>query len=98
MKNPELAFDLDETRLARGAAPVPPIPEPLGPTDFQHFLAQANAASAGSLRSWLDLAEAWRIRQALADCRGNRTQAAQALGIGRRTLYTKMEKLAISPR
>ena len=46
MKNPELAFDLDETRLARGAAPVPPIPEPLGPTDFQHFLAQANAASA----------------------------------------------------
>ena len=95
MKNPELALDLDETHLAREAVPASRI---AGPSDFQHFLTQANGAASGSLRSWLALAEAWRIRQALADCRGNRTQAAQALGIGRRTLYTKMEKLAISAR
>ena len=95
MKNPELVFDLDGSRLAREAVSVPPV---AGPSDFQHLLTQANGAASGSLRSWLDLAEAWRIRQALTDCRGNRTQAAQALGIGRRTLYTKMEKLAISAR
>ena len=48
-----------------------------------------------SLRGWLDLAETWRILDALRHCRGNRSAAARALGIGRRTLYTKMEKLGI---
>jgi DNA-binding NtrC family response regulator len=48
------------------------------------------------LREWVDLAEAWRIVQALERCRGNRSAAARALGIGRRTLSTKMEKLGIS--
>ena len=50
-----------------------------------------------SLREWVDLAEAWRITQVLRDCGGNRSAAARALGIGRRTLYAKMEKLGISP-
>ena len=51
--------------------------------------------SALTLRDWISLAEAWRIAQALRDCRGNRSAAARALGIGRRTLYTKMEKLGL---
>ena len=50
-----------------------------------------------SLRAWMDLAEAWKITRALSDCRGNRSAAARSLGIGRRTLYAKMEKLRISP-
>jgi DNA-binding NtrC family response regulator len=50
-----------------------------------------------SLRAWMDLAEAWRILEALRETRGNRSAAARALGIGRRTLYTKMEKLGIQP-
>jgi DNA-binding NtrC family response regulator len=50
-----------------------------------------------TLRSWMDLAESWRILEALRQCRGNRSAAARALGIGRRTLYTKMEKLNIQP-
>lgn len=50
-----------------------------------------------SLRAWLDLAEAWRITQALRDCKGNRSAAARLLGIGRRTLYAKMDKLGITP-
>jgi DNA-binding NtrC family response regulator len=57
-------------------------------------------AAAGerlTLRSWMDLAESWRILEALRQCRGNRSAAARALGIGRRTLYTKMEKLGIQP-
>lgn len=50
-----------------------------------------------TLRSWMDRAEAWRILEALHQCRGNRSAAARALGIGRRTLYTKMDKLRIQP-
>jgi DNA-binding NtrC family response regulator len=45
----------------------------------------------------MELAEAWRILEALRQTRGNRSAAARALGIGRRTLYTKMEKLGIQP-
>jgi DNA-binding NtrC family response regulator len=49
------------------------------------------------LREWLALAEAWRIAQALREHRGNRAATARALGIGRRTLFTKMEKLGLVP-
>jgi hypothetical protein len=35
--------------------------------------------------------------QALRECRGNRSAAARALGIGRRTLYTKMDRLGVGP-
>jgi DNA-binding NtrC family response regulator len=61
----------------------------------QH-LAQAESESK-SLRAWLQLAEAWRITQALRECNGNRSAAARLLGIGRRTLYAKMDKLGITP-
>ena len=49
------------------------------------------------LRAWVRRAEAWRILQALRECRGNRTAAARALGIGRRTLYNKIDRLASEP-
>lgn len=49
------------------------------------------------LRDWVAMAEAWRIAQALREHRGNRSATARALGIGRRTLYTKMEKLGLVP-
>ncbi len=68
----------------------------------QDFLRLVEASGRGGpadlppLREWVDLAEAWRIVQALERCRGNRSAAARALGIGRRTLYTKMEKLGIA--
>ena len=48
------------------------------------------------LRDWVALAEAWRILQALRETRGNRSAAARTLGIGRRTLYSKMEKLGLT--
>lgn len=57
----------------------------------------ANGDSALSLRDWLALAEAWRIAQALREARGNRSAAARTLGIGRRTLYTKIDKLGLVP-
>ena len=67
---------------------------------FESFLkraSQRNGGSAPKLRDWVDLAEAWRIAHALRECRGNRSAAARSLGIGRRTLYSKMEKLKIAP-
>ena len=63
---------------------------------FQEIAANADPAGP-TLRLWLDAAEAWRIREALAAARGNRSAAARALGIGRRTLYAKMEKHGIRP-
>ena len=70
--------------------------------EFARFLQHAshlerNGDGPATLRSWLDLAEAWRITQALRACKGNRSAAARMLGIGRRTLYSKMEKLEITP-
>lgn len=70
--------------------------------EFAHFLRHATRLERegerlGTLRAWLDLAEAWRITQALRTCKGNRSAAARMLGIGRRTLYSKMDKLEISP-
>jgi DNA-binding NtrC family response regulator len=56
-----------------------------------------DGAAAPKLREWVRRAEAWRILQALRECRGNRSAAARSLGIGRRTLYSKMEKLGLGP-
>ena len=50
------------------------------------------------LRVWLDLVERWRILDALQRSGGNRSAAARLLGIGRRTLYTKMEKFQARPQ
>ena len=57
----------------------------------------ARTAEGLPLRDFLAIAEAWRIARALRDHRGNRSAAARSLGIGRRTLYTKMEKLGLVP-
>jgi DNA-binding NtrC family response regulator len=57
----------------------------------------ASTGQRATLRSWMECAESWRILEALREARGNRSAAARALGIGRRTLYTKMEKLGIQP-
>ena len=74
---------------------------PLDPGIHDLFTALRRRASADgdplSLRAWLQQAETWRILDALREAGGNRSAAARALGIGRRTLYTKMEKLGIHP-
>jgi DNA-binding NtrC family response regulator len=67
---------------------------------FERFFETAAEKRGGApnLTEWVDLAEGWRIVRALREARGNRAAAARALGIGRRTLYTKMEKLGIAPK
>jgi len=78
---------------------VPVRSEPALGEILEDFLQGATGRGGGpapKLREWVELAEAWCISQALRQCRGNRTAAARLLGIGRRTLYTKMEKLGIT--
>ncbi len=78
------------------------------PSDLDRALAElrledlersARRANGGALplRDWVAMAEAWRIAQALRENRGNRSAAARALGIGRRTLYSKIERLGLAP-
>jgi len=77
---------------------VPVTSKPSLDLQLEDFLRRAvtrNGGSTPKLRDWVTLAEAWGISHALRQCRGNRTAAARLLGIGRRTLYTKMEKLEI---
>jgi DNA-binding NtrC family response regulator len=83
-----------DTHRSNGGTPTDPGLHAL-------FAALRRQASANgdplTLRAWLERAEAWRILDALREASGNRSAAARALGIGRRTLYTKMEKLGIQP-
>ncbi len=89
MEKPDLETD------ARVSSSEPADPQG---TLLDDFLEQTTAAFAEvppTLKVWRDFAEVWRIDQALRTCEGNRSAAARQLGIGRRTLYTKMEKLGI---
>jgi DNA-binding NtrC family response regulator len=88
-------------RLNPARPPSSPAPNPSLDALMEQFLQGVAARNGGSpppLRDWVELAEAWRIARALRRARGNRSAAARELGIGRRTLYTKMEKLGIAPR
>ena len=77
------------------AASRPPLEAAL--EDLYRRSLEGDGGAAPKLRDWVRRAEAWRIQQALRECRGNRSAAARALGIGRRTLYSKMEKLGLGP-
>lgn len=91
----------------KGAIPSPvvtavPTSSERNLKDLERFIRHAQELltpqpNSDSLRAWMDLAEAWRITQVLGECNGNRSAAARKLGIGRRTLYAKMDKLGITP-
>ena len=75
------------------AAAVEETPGSPALSELERGARRAEGAGALPLREWAALAEAWRITRALRDHRGNRSAAARALGIGRRTLYTKLARL-----
>lgn len=79
------------------ASPVEPGISELRLEELERIALGANGSPPMPLREWVALAEAWRIARALREARGNRSAAARALGIGRRTLYSKMEKLGLVP-
>ncbi len=77
-----------------------------GQLDVTHFgflaerIPQDGAAMPGgrpaiSLKSKNDILEQQAILEALAACGGNRTAAAQLLGVSRATLYNKLKRLGI---
>ncbi|HIF94669.1 MAG: helix-turn-helix domain-containing protein [Myxococcales bacterium] len=98
-----MEFTPQENRFIPSRPNIAATPNHLA--EFAQFVESASASVARiarddrpeTLRAWLDLAEAYRITQALRECGGNRSAAARLLGIGRRTLYAKMEKLGITP-
>jgi len=93
--------------MQNGAIKLAELPSPACEfeRDLERFLRHVQQSEShsprrdeeSSLRRWLDVAEAWKITNTLRECRGNRSAAARKLGIGRRTLYAKMEKLNITP-
>lgn len=58
-------------------------------------VADGNEKRPATLKKAVEAAERRTIRNALAAASGNRSKAAKILGIGRRTLYAKMEAYSI---
>lgn len=96
-----------ETQALRGSGTSPTAARTIGnsltapsiPTDLEAIQTLLDASGEANqpleLRKWLEQAEAWYIARTLRALKGNRSAAARALGIGRRTLYAKMQKLGI---
>jgi len=89
--------DVTMVPVAGSSATPARVPLDTALEDLYRRSLDADGAGALKLRDWVRRAEAWRIVQALRECRGNRSAAARSLGIGRRTLYSKMEKLGLGP-
>jgi transcriptional regulator with PAS, ATPase and Fis domain len=87
-----MATSIEQQPMATNAIQLEPLFE-----ELYRRASETEGSARASLRSWVELAEAWRITCALREHRGNRSAAARALGIGRRTLYSKMERLGIGP-
>jgi two-component system, NtrC family, response regulator AtoC len=69
-----------------------------GPVEAMHIVLDAPqpaAASAGPLQAELSAIERDRIVQALEQCAGNQTRAAELLGMPRRTLVAKLAQLGV---
>lgn len=67
------------------------------PIRDEHIVLEESGAPAGTATSTLDLDENARvlIREALKRARGNKTHAAELLGITRRTLYSRLKLLGM---
>jgi len=89
-----MATALHEMRRVEGERDTPSLENLL--EEVYRAARDERSGASIPLREWLEIAEAWRIVLALREARGNRSGAARALGIGRRTLYSKMKKLGIN--
>jgi DNA-binding NtrC family response regulator len=89
-----------------GSAPLPPpAPLPAIPTMPPAPSVETEATSppaastmafgSGSLPDEMEALERQRILDALAKCGGNQTQAAEMLGISRRTLLRRLDEYAV---
>ena len=77
------------------------MPESLGMLTDGAPLVSSPASGQEAPETPLSLSDAVRnaevqaLQQALSLCNGNKTQAAELLGIGRRTLYDKLEQFGL---
>jgi DNA-binding NtrC family response regulator len=84
--------------LDRTSRPPPTYPPPSSPPSQpppSAALAGTMAFGSGSLSDEMEALERERILKALADCGGNQTQAADILGISRRTLLRRLDEYAV---
>lgn len=80
------------------------MPESLGSLVDAVPFSMPSSVETGASETPLSLSDAVRnaeiqtLQQALSLCNGNKTQAAELLGIGRRTLYDKLEQFGLMDR
>jgi len=83
----------------RTTAPIPehdpPPPAPPAPPPPPPATSTLAFGSAASLPDEMEALERQRILDALAKCGGNQTQAAEILGISRRTLLRRLDEYAV---
>ncbi|MDB4937696.1 MAG: Response regulator of zinc sigma-54-dependent two-component system [Labilithrix sp.] len=77
--------------------PMPPAPSAVVPAAVSQPPPAAStiAFGSGSLPDEMEALERQRILDALAKCGGNQTQAAEMLGISRRTLLRRLDEYAV---
>lgn len=93
---PTLAFGLNP--LTPGNSPLSVVPGSGNGNVIQFPAggAPAPSSSSANVQKMVDM-EAQLIEQAIGQCRGNLTEAAKILGIGRATLYRKVKQYNIDP-
>jgi len=94
------AIDLDdlpdEIRSARSEEPPPPQePPPPPPAPREPLKTLPTDSSEGNLQAEMERLEKARIVDALEQCHGNQTRAAELLGITRRMLISRLERYDI---
>jgi two-component system response regulator AtoC len=80
---------------APSPAPMPPAPSAQVPAAMPPTTSTLAFGSAASLPDEMEALERQRILDALAKCGGNQTQAAEMLGISRRTLLRRLDDYAV---
>ncbi|MDX2175688.1 MAG: sigma-54 dependent transcriptional regulator [Candidatus Sumerlaeia bacterium] len=90
----------DAVGIAESSAPdsrAPGVPQAVDPRDALDRTAHSLARGQVDFKEARDRFEREYLRGLLRECGGSVAEAARRAGMGRRTLYEKMEKLGIAP-
>lgn len=98
MENPSFREQLSSTvpSLAFGTAPLASVPSLPGFTGSNVINFPTPASTSSNVQK-MEQMEAQAIENAIHQYKGNLTEAARALGIGRATLYRKVKQFKIDP-